>query len=173
MKAAVLAGLAALALAGCDVSMTDQPRLDTYGSSDIWPDGAAARRPPAGTVSQSDPAWEKAMKRPPAVTTALIERGHERYDIYCAPCHGASGHGDGMVVRRGFPSPPSYHSARLRAAPAQHFFDVITNGYGVMYSYASRVPPRDRWAIVAYIRALQLSQHASLADVPDAREQLP
>ncbi len=93
-------------------------------------------------------------------TAALLQRGRERFDIYCAPCHGRSGYGDGMVVRRGFPAPPSYHTDALRHAPDSHFYQVITHGYGVMYPYAARVSPRDRWAIVAYIRALQLSQHA-------------
>ena len=92
--------------------------------------------------------------------------------MFCSPCHGLSGNGDGMIVQRGFPAPPSYHIARLRSAPAQHFFDVISNGYGVMYAYASRVDPRDRWAIVAYIRSLQTSQHAQLSEAPEAKEKL-
>ena len=100
-------------------------------------------------------------------------RGRERYGIYCSPCHGLSGHGDGIIVSRGFPAPPSYHSDRLRSADAQHVFDVISNGYGVMYSYAARVEPRDRWAIVAYIRALQQSQHTDIAEVPELRSKLP
>ncbi len=102
-----------------------------------------------------------------------MQRGHERYYIYCSPCHGLDGKGDGMIVERGFPKPPSYHTDRLRAAPARHFFDVITKGYGVMYPYAARVTPEDRWAIVAYVRALQMSQQARLSDVPEAREKLP
>ena len=100
----------------------------------------------------------------------MIERGRERFNIHCAVCHGFSGAGDGMIVQRGFPTPPSFHSDRLRAAPAGHFFDVMTRGYGVMYPYASRVPPEDRWAIVAYVRAIQLSQNATLADVPPRSE---
>jgi len=106
-------------------------------------------------------------------TLEVLERGQERYNIYCSPCHGLSGRGDGMVVRRGFPAPPSYHSAKLRAATAQHIFDVISNGYGVMYSYAARVEPRDRWAIVAYIRALQESRNARLAEAPELKDKLP
>ena len=107
------------------------------------------------------------------MTAALLDRGHERFGIFCQPCHGAGGDGNGIIVQRGMPRPTSYHDERLRAADDQHFFDVITNGYGAMYSYASRVPPGDRWAIVAYIRALQLSRHASIDDVPqDARAQL-
>ncbi|HEV2540762.1 MAG TPA: cytochrome c [Frateuria sp.] len=103
---------------------------------------------------------ERRYANPLPVTLALLERGRERFDIYCAPCHGASGSGDGMIVRRGFPAPPSYHTDRLRNAPDSHFYQVISDGYGVMYPYADRIGPHDRWAIVAYIRALQLSQHA-------------
>jgi mono/diheme cytochrome c family protein len=95
------------------------------------------------------------------VTRALLARGQQRYNIYCAPCHGRSGDGAGMVVQRGFPAPPSYHTERLRRAADSHFYQVISDGYGVMYPYADRVTPHDRWAIVAYIRALQLSQHAT------------
>ncbi len=107
------------------------------------------------------------------VTRKDLERGRERYNIYCTPCHGLSGDGQGMIVARGFPAPPSYHIDRLRKAPAGHFFDVMTNGYGRMFSYASRVNPEDRWRIAAYIRALQLSQWAPIEDVPEsARKQL-
>ena len=157
-----------LALAGCDQSMDEQKRYDTYSKADIFPDGASAQQPPEGTVSQSAPAYQEALANPPKVDLALLERGKERYDIFCAPCHGFDGDGDGMVVRRGFPAPPSYRSAALMKAPASHFLDVMTNGYGVMYSYADRVAPADRWAIVTYIRALQLSRHASLADAQAA-----
>ena len=97
---------------------------------------------------------------PEPITPALLARGRERFNIYCAPCHSETGDGDGMIVRRGFPAPPSYHTNRLRNAPDSHFYQVISNGYGVMYPYADRIMPADRWAIVAYIRALQLSQHA-------------
>ena len=103
----------------------------------------------------------------------LIERGQERFDIFCAPCHGRVGDGDGMIVERGFPRPPSYHIDRLRNAPTRHFYDVITEGYGARYSYAARVPPADRWAIVAYIRALQLSQDTAAGSLPaDVRARL-
>ena len=101
----------------------------------------------------------------PPVTLALLERGQERFRIYCTPCHSELGDGHGMIVQRGFPPPPSYHIDRLREAPAQHFYDVITNGYGAMYPFAERVQPADRWAIAAYIRALQRSQNATVADV--------
>jgi mono/diheme cytochrome c family protein len=103
---------------------------------------------------------ERRYANPLPVTMALLQRGRERFDIYCALCHGQSGNGDGMIVRRGFPAPPSYHTDRLRNAPDSHFYQVISDGYGVMYPYADRIDPHDRWAIVAYIRALQLSQHA-------------
>ena len=106
---------------------------------------------------------ENAQAIPYPLTMQLLERGRERFGIYCEPCHSPLGDGDGMVARRGFPHPPSYHIARLRSAPDRHFYDVMTNGYGVMYSYADRVTPEDRWAIVAYIRALQRSQGAQLA----------
>ncbi|MDW8167442.1 MAG: cytochrome c [Acidobacteriota bacterium] len=102
------------------------------------------------------------------ITRSILERGRERYDIFCAPCHGRDGYGEGMIVQRGFRQPSSFHTDRLRQAPVGYFFDVITNGFGTMYSYASRIPPEDRWAIVAYIRALQLSQNARLQDVPPA-----
>jgi mono/diheme cytochrome c family protein len=151
---------AVLALAGCD-RMANQPKLrgftEPFGSDLAYP-----LVPPAGTVATDD----KLVHPPPPVTLALLQRGRERFDIYCAPCHGYDGRGDGMIVRRGFPTPPSYHTERLREAPIQHFYDVITNGYGVMFSYAARVAPSDRWAIIAYIRALQASTMANLTDVP-------
>lgn len=158
MKAPLLL-LIPLLLAGCD-RMADQPKRGPY---------QAARPvvPPAGIVSREPEA------PPPPVSLALLQRGRERFEIYCSPCHGRTGEGDGMIVRRGFPPPPPYFIDRLKDAPVRHFFDVITNGYGAMYSYAARVPPRDRWAIAAYIRSLQASRSAPLADVPEAaRSQL-
>lgn len=166
--------LALLAVAGCqDQSMRQQKRYDTFEPAGLWRDGAAARPLPDGVVAQGDQSREEALARPPVMTLALLQRGRERYEIFCTPCHGLAGYGDGMIVARGFPAPPSYHSARLRAAPAQHFVDVISRGYGVMYPYASRVEPQDRWAIAAYIRALQLSQGAKVASLPELREKLP
>jgi mono/diheme cytochrome c family protein len=100
------------------------------------------------------------------ITRDVLARGHERFDIYCSPCHSRTGEGNGVIVQRGFSHPPSYHTDRLRAAPVGHFFDVITNGFGAMQSYAARVEPQDRWAIIAYIRALQLSRNARASDVP-------
>jgi len=167
----VLIGLMLL-LSGCDISMTQQNRYHTYSPAKLWANGTSARPLPAHVVAQGDLARAKAIKDPPPVTDALLARGRERYDIYCSPCHGINGKADGIVVERGFPQPPSYFEPRLMAAPAMTFFDAISDGYGVMYSYASRVPPHDRWAIIAYIRALQLSQHATIAEAPQAREKL-
>jgi mono/diheme cytochrome c family protein len=165
---------AALMLAAChDDSMTRQKRYNTYSRAALFPDAAEAQPLPRHVVAQSGLERAAQSATPPAVDAQFLARGQQRYEIYCSPCHGLSGDGDGMIVQRGFPAPPSYHTARLRAAPAQHFFDVISNGYGVMYSYAARVEPRDRWAIVAYIRALQESRRAKLADVPDLQSKLP
>ena len=162
--ALAVAGLA-LALAGCDDRMADQPkRLPyelPYGVEAAWP-----ALPPSAVVARDD----KPVP-PPAVTLALLHRGRERFDIFCAPCHARTGDGNGMIVQRGFPNPPSLHGDRLRHAPIQHFYDVITNGYGAMFSYAARVAPSDRWAITAYIRALQASGNARLADVPADKRQ--
>ena len=119
----------------------------------------------------ADAAGAPASRIPLAITAALLSRGRERFNIYCAPCHSQLGDGDGMVVRRGFPAPPSFHTARLRQAPDGHFYEVITHGYGAMYPYADRITPDDRWAITAYIRALQLSQHAALAELTAAERQ--
>jgi len=163
-----------LAVAGCDdQSMRQQNRFDTYAPSKIWPNGSEAQPLPAGVVAQGDLARAMDTKQPPPVTAYLMRTGREKFGIFCSPCHGLAGDGDGMVVQRGFPAPPSFQIDRLRGAPAQHFFDVITDGYGVMYSYAARVSPHDRWAIVAYIRALQQSRHVRIADMPQAREKLP
>ena len=137
--------------------------------------GRVALVPPAGPVTGVDAngnplaragaAASPGQSNPLPITLKLLERGRQRFDVYCAPCHSRAGDGDGMIARRGFPHPPSYHTAALRNAPDNHFYKVITNGYGVMYSYADRVSPHDRWAIVAYIRALQLSQHAPKSDL--------
>ena len=156
-----------LLLAGCDLSMTEQRKFKTYAPAGLWRDGASARPLAAHTVAQGDVARAAASATPPPADDALLARGRVRFDVYCAPCHGLAGDGDGVIVAHGFPRPPSYHIDRLAAAPAQHFVDVITRGYGVMYSYADRVDPHDRWAIAAYIRALQLSRRATVAQVPD------
>ncbi len=164
MRAALV--LLPLALAACKQEMTQQRRYDTYEPGPLWADGTSARPLPVGVVARGDLARDAAVANPPEVTPALLARGQERFGIYCAPCHGPAGDGDGMIPRRGFPHPPSYHTARLRAAPATYIYDVITRGYGVMYGYAARVEPADRWAIIAYIRALQASTMANLTDVP-------
>jgi mono/diheme cytochrome c family protein len=152
--------------------MDEQKRYETYEPAAVWPDGSSARPLPEGVVAQGDLAYLAAAATPPPVTPALLEHGQQRFTVFCSPCHGLAGDGDGMIVQRGFPAPPSYHTPRLRAAPAQRLFDVITQGYGVMYPYAARVAPADRWAIVAYIRALQLARHAALAEAPEAAERL-
>jgi mono/diheme cytochrome c family protein len=145
-----------LPLAACeDQKMAEQSKLKTFGTAPGFAEDAEARPLPAGTVPQE----AASRDAQPALTgLALVQRGQEEFDAFCSPCHGYAGYGDGMVVARGFPAPPSFHSARLRNMPAQQIVDTITNGYGVMYSYADRVPEQDRWAIAAYIRALQLSQ---------------
>ncbi len=150
-----------LSLTACD-NMANQAKRNPYelpyGSQARWP-----LQPVANAIARDEPLNPPS---PPPVTTALLERGQQRFDIYCSPCHGRVGDGNGMIVQRGFPHPPSYDSEVLRKAPNQLFFDVITHGYGVMYPYGDRVEPADRWAIVAYIRALQASTSATVADVP-------
>jgi mono/diheme cytochrome c family protein len=143
-----------LAASSCD-EMAEQPR------------GGPTRPAPQGAIARDDPALAAELARRPAMTMALLRRGQERYRIYCTPCHDLAGYGQGVVPSRGFPHPPSFHDDRLRHAASSHFVDVITHGHGVMYSYADRVAPADRWAIAAYIRALQLSQDAPLEAVPE------
>jgi mono/diheme cytochrome c family protein len=174
MRRAAVLLLGLFVLAGCgDQSMRVQKRYETFAPATVWRDGTAARPLPAGVVAQSDLDRGAAVETPPALTAELLARGRERYDVFCSPCHGVNGEGDGMIVERGFPRPPSYHSDRLRTASGRLIFDVITNGAGAMYAYAARIPPEDRWAIVAYVRALQLSQYARVADLPEVREKLP
>jgi mono/diheme cytochrome c family protein len=168
-------------LLGCSKEdMVTQPKLKPYQESSFFVDGQSSRPLVAGTVARGqldlDPAYYKGKlgdllvdKIPAKVDRAFLVRGQERYNIYCSPCHSRSGDGRGMIVQRGFPPPPSFHTERLLDAPPGHYFNVISNGYGAMYSYASRIPTDDRWAIVAYIRALQLSQNASLEDLPAER----
>lgn len=163
-SAAGLALLCALLTAGCD-NMANQPKVNPY---EVYHDASQPLPPmrnPPGTVARD----QEAEPPPPPVTLALLERGRQRFNIDCSVCHGFAGFGDGMVVQRGFPAPPSYHIDRLRQAPIQHFYDVITNGYGVMYSYAQRVSPEDRWAIVAYIRALQAAEDTPVSQLTPAQ----
>lgn len=187
-RSAALAAALAL-LAGCRSEMYEQPRYEPLEPSSFFEDGSSSRPLVAGTVAREDargapPAgadedvfytgWDKgkpAEAVPFPVDRAVLERGRERYEIFCTPCHGYSGDGRGVIVRRGFNPPPPYYSEELRQQPIGHFFDVMTRGYGTMYSYATRVPPRDRWAIAAYIRVLQLSQHAEAADLSDEDRQ--
>jgi mono/diheme cytochrome c family protein len=179
---AIVAGvlLSAAALAGCRQDMHDGPRFEPFEANEFFADKRAMRPYVDGTVARGmlrdndlfytamGPDGELATGLPPEITVdrALLERGQQRFDIYCAPCHSPLGDGDGMVVRRGFKRPTSFHDPRLREEREGYFFDVITNGFGQMPSYAAQIAPRDRWAIVAYIRALQLSQGATLDDVP-------
>lgn len=177
------------------VDMWNRSRLKPYEPVGFFADGSSSRPLVEGTVARGQLRTDEAFYQgtingayvtqipreltraeldsgktfaPQPVTRAMLERGRERYTVNCQPCHGLNGYGDGMIVKRGFSPPPSYHIARLRNAPVGHFYDVISNGYGAMYSYASRVEPQDRWAIAAYIRALQRSQHPQAGDIPQA-----
>jgi mono/diheme cytochrome c family protein len=154
MRNAVLASMLALAACNQNLTMTDQKKLDEYERSTVFRNGKVLQSPPPGSVSRDQDLGNVLTEKPP-MSLALVERGRERFNIFCSECHGPGGDADGMVVQRGFPKPPSFHEARLVSAPDEHFVDVITHGHGVMYSYADRVPPADRWAIAAYIRALQ------------------
>jgi cytochrome c5 len=175
----------AVVTGGCTQHMAVQPYQRPYTASEVFSDGTSARPLPADTVARGhtaddallltgkDATGQDSTVFPFPITRDVLNRGRDRFEIYCVPCHGYTGDGDGLVVQRGFNPPPSYHSDRLRQAPVGHFFDVVSNGFGAMPSYASQLSVDDRWAVVAYIRALQLSQHASLDDLPsDARAQL-
>lgn len=174
-----------LALTGCRQDMQDQPKYIPLRPSSFFDDGRSARPIPVGTVARghldadiafytgkgTDGKYVDAFPFP--ITKEVLQRGQQRYNIYCTPCHDRMGTGNGMVVRRGFRHPPSYHIDRLREAPNGYIFDVITNGFGAMQDYSAQIEPADRWAIVAYERVLQLSQNATMNDVPpDARGQL-
>ncbi len=173
--------LLALGAAGCRQDMHDAPRYKPLAASDFFADGRASRNLPAGTVARG---WLRADEAlytgrangellaefPFPITPAEMQRGRDRYNIYCTPCHGILGDGQGMVVQRGLRRAASYHQDRLRDEKVGYFFDVVTNGFGAMQGYAEQIPVRDRWLIVAYVRALQLSQHATMADVPADRQ---
>lgn len=178
MRSAALL-LACLAAAACRQDMHDQPRLEPLERSAFFPDRRAARPQVEGTIARGE------LVEDPHLTTGRVDgalaetfpfpitrehllRGRERYDIFCSPCHDRVGNGRGIIVRRGMKQPQSFHSERLRSIAPGHFVDVITNGYGVMYDYADRIGPEDRWAITAWIRTLQLSQDAPVAAVPAA-----
>jgi mono/diheme cytochrome c family protein len=168
--------LALLALTGCREDMQDQPRFKPLAMNGFYADLRSARPPVEGTVARGqlreDTYFYSGMVggnpgdyMPFPVTEEVLERGRERFDIFCAPCHSRLGDGNGMIPQRGFRHPPSYHEERLRKAPLGYFFYVMTTGFGAMPDYAEQIPPRDRWCIVAYIRALQLSQDATRTDV--------
>jgi mono/diheme cytochrome c family protein len=170
--------------AGCRKDMYEQPRYKEYKPTTFFGDGTSSRAPVAGTVARGelrlDPVYYLGKTAegkdtdvfPMPVDRDLIELGRERFQVYCSPCHGRVGDGRGMVVRRGFSPPPTFHSDYLRKIPVGHFFSVITNGYGAMYSYAARVPVKHRWAIAAYIRTLQYSQDANPEDLSPAEQKV-
>ena len=177
----------AILLSGCRQDMHDQPKYKPLRESSFFADKRQSRPLLANTVARGDlreatefysGKSDKDAKAdleyfPMPITLEVIERGHQRFDVFCSPCHGKQGNGAGMIVKRGFKAPPSYHIQRLRDAPVGHFYDVITNGYGSMYNYAAQIPPRDRWAIISYIRTLQYSQNVPVADVtPEMRAKL-
>ena len=162
--------------------MHDQPKYIPLRESTFFTDQRSARPFVPGTVARGQLREDALLYTgkingadatvfPFPVDERVMARGRERFDVFCSPCHGRTGQGDGMVVRRGYRRPPTFHQDRLRDSPFGHFFDVITNGFGAMPDYASQIRPEDRWAIIAYVRALQVSEHASLAEVPAERRQ--
>ncbi len=174
-----------LVTAGCTLDMRQQPQVTPLEPSDFFLNGQASRPLIEEAVARGhlnlDTQFYEGKNEdgslievfPLEITPEVMRRGQERYNIFCSPCHSTLGNGQGMIVQRGMKTPPSFHIERLREAPPGYFYDAITNGFGVMYSYASRIPPEDRWAIIAYIKALQLSQNATLDDVPpDQRNKL-
>ena len=174
----------ALLLASCRRDMQDQPRFRPFRPSAFFQDGRSARPLVPGTIARGGLEEDDHLHRgkidgqlaesfPFAITSQILERGRDRYDIFCAPCHGRVGDGDGMIVQRGMRRPPSIHIERLRKSPPGYFFDVITNGFGAMVDLSDRLSAEDRWAITAYVRALQRSQSSGLEDVPpEERERL-
>jgi mono/diheme cytochrome c family protein len=183
ISAALFAGLAlcTLTISGCDYSlrqdMANQPYNRPLSPSDFFADGRSERPLIENTVAHGavgNDVYSVAKDYagyPLPVNEKLLQRGEERYKIFCSPCHGMQGDGNGMAAVRGMKHPPSYHIDRLRQAPNGYFYDVITNGFGAMYSYSERIPPTDRWAIIAYVRALQLSRNAKASDLPESLRQ--
>jgi mono/diheme cytochrome c family protein len=178
-KPLVVAALCLLAATGCRQDMHNTPTAQPLRESLFVKNASTARPLVEGTVArgtlQDDAGFFTGKSGAVAIdalpfplTAEVLDRGQERYDIYCAPCHGVTGNGDGMIVRRGYRQPPSYHIERLRTAPLGHYYDVMTNGFGAMPDYRAQITPRDRWTIAAYVRALQLSQHAPAAEFPQA-----
>jgi mono/diheme cytochrome c family protein len=175
--------LLGLFVVGCRQDMHDNPRYEAYEKSEFFGDSRSMRPQVAGTVARGQLREDGALftgkvgtafvpANPLPVTLPLVHRGRQRYDIHCAPCHGRAGRGDGIVVRRGYRAPSSLHIERLRGQPDGYFYDVITNGFGAMPDYAAQISVADRWAIVAYVRALQLSQHAPMAALPARTQEL-
>jgi mono/diheme cytochrome c family protein len=169
--------LLAAAVTACRQDMHDQPKYRPFRGSEIFADGRSARPLVPGTVARGTLREDAALytgkagrefvtEIPVRVTAELLARGQSQYQVFCSPCHGRTGRGDGMIVQRGFKKPSSYHVDRLRQMPIGYFYDVVTNGFGAMSDYAAQVPPTDRWAIAAYVRTLQYSQYAPAADVP-------
>jgi len=167
---------------GCHTDMYDQPRYEPLEHSDFFHDGRSSRPLVEGTVPYQQPLQDTpfatgrsdgalVQDMPIPVDLTLLKRGEERFNIYCSVCHGRTGEGDGMIVQRGYRRPPSFHTDRLRGLPVGHFFDIMTNGYGVMPSYAKQISTNDRWAIVAYVRALQFSQFAEANSLPESLRQ--
>ena len=176
-RRAVLVAVGCFAIAACRQDMHDTPRYEPLEASSFFTDGRGSRTPVANTVARGTLREDELLYEgkingqladafPMPVTAAVMARGQERFNVFCSPCHGRTGQGNGMVVQRGFRAPPSYHEDRLRNAPVGYFFDVMTHGFGAMLDYSAQVPVADRWAIAAYIRALQYSQNATVDDVP-------
>ena len=166
LRLALAAVLLAPALAGCGkANMDSQAKAKQWDENTFFADRSSMREPVPGTVARNAP--DVPAPQPKVITAALLERGRTQFNIFCSPCHGQSGDGRGMVVQRGFPQPPPLWLPRLEQAKASYLYDVITDGHGVMYSYADRVKSADRWAVIAYVRALQQSQDAKAADLPD------
>ena len=167
-------------LAACRQDMHDAPRYEPLEASTFFADGRSSRMPIVNTVARGQLREDRHLYEgivdgkpadtfPMPVTEQVMARGQERFNVFCAPCHGRTGEGDGMIVQRGFRKPPSYHEDRLRMAPVGYFFDVMTHGFGAMQDYSAQLPVADRWAVAAFIRALQFSQRATVDDVPADR----
>src|SRR6266436_1575005 len=186
ISAALFVGAACctLAISGCDYSlrqdMANQPYNRPLSPSDFFADGRSERPLVENTVARGSLAEDalfvskESNNFPLPVNQELLERGESRYKIFCTPCHGLQGDGNGMIVMRGMKHPPTYHDDRLRQSPNGYYFDVITNGFGAMYGYSAQISPKDRWAIIAYVRALQLSRNVKAADLPESmRTKIP
>lgn len=180
MASCALALAGGMFVCGCRQDMHNQPKYVTYRSSEFFPDGLSERQQVAGTVARDQLNEDSYFYTgkingkvgdvfPFPVTMAVMERGHERYDIYCSPCHSRVGDGEGMIVKRGYRRAINFHDPRIQAETVGHYFDIISHGYGAMPDYAAQIAPADRWAIAAYIRALQYAQNGTMADIPSDR----